>query len=171
MGNHLVDSVRLPVRDRLSSSSTNIFFIKRGAMRRLKFISAGVTIFLLLIISSCEENITSTCEIEIPSGTEPVSLQWIQDQVFTPYCISCHGNSLAQGGLNLAQGKAHSNLVGVTATSSLLKRVDPQFPENSYLLKRMEGLSGESVMPPAGKISQVLIDSVSVWIERGALEN
>ena len=134
-------------------------------------IKISLLISFLLVLISCEKHITTDCDIEIPDSTQEASLTWIQDQVFTPYCVSCHGNSLAQGGLNLAPGKAHSNLVGVVATSSLLKRVDPQFPENSYLLKRMEGSSGESIMPPSGKVNQALIDSVSAWIESGSLDN
>ena len=135
----------------------------------MKIASTLILTFFLLV--SCEDQITSGCEIDIPGRAPEASLSWIQENVFDAYCTSCHGNSLAQGGLNLASRKALANLLDKKATASTLKRIDTQNPENSYLLIRLEGSNGESVMPPSGKLNQAVIDSVRSWIEKGALDN
>ncbi|MBD3225205.1 MAG: hypothetical protein GF313_10780 [Caldithrix sp.] len=138
----------------------------------MRFISLLMLLSFLLISISCKDQITSTCETEINVNTPqgPVTLAWIQDNVFDTHCVSCHGSNLTQADLNLADGQSYNNLVNIPATTSNLDRVKPGEPENSHLMERLTG-EGAAIMPPAGPINQALIDSVASWIERGAPQN
>lgn len=122
----------------------------------------------LLLISSCQENITDSCETEKInfSGT----FQEVQANVFTPYCISCHGETVQNGGLNLSAGKAYGNLVNADAKGASLKRVVPGNSDDSYLMRRLRGTQ-DALMPPSGKLSDQLLNLVQRWIELGAKNN
>ncbi|HGY55207.1 MAG TPA: hypothetical protein ENK44_05890 [Caldithrix abyssi] len=129
----------------------------------------NVLLFLLavVVLQNCSDQIVSTCDTE-KETPQKVTFTYIQNEVFTPICVSCHGDVLQQGGLDLSSGNAYGNLVNAASTSSSLKRVQPGESQNSYLMKRLRGENGETVMPPSGKLSGALIDSIAAWIDRGA---
>lgn len=82
-------------------------------------------------------------------------------------CISCHGGS---AGLNLSTADDWANeLIGVSSSQSPgMKRVDPGNASNSYLIKKLEGVSmaaGTARMPynlPA--LSTTQINQIKAWI-------
>ncbi len=125
-------------------------------------------LFVLIMIFSCEKNITTQCEIEIK--VDP-NLSSIQKNVFNAYCVGCHSGVSAQGNLDLSAGKAYANLVNVPSSASGLKRVVPGNSAQSYLMKRLTAADGETVMPPGGKLAQPIIDAIQQWIDDGAKEN
>lgn len=112
-------------------------------------------------------------------ATEHSDLEWIQDEIFTPSCASfsaCHrGAARSAQGLNLEEGQALTNLVGI---DSILQpgtlRVDPASPDDSLLLLLLGGIDGPSgpviselgTMPPQ---SELLCEpkraAVRRWIE------
>ena len=99
----------------------------------------------------------------------------IQRQVFNTSCASsgCHSGSSVQANLNLSEGNSYNNLVN---KQSLLNptffRVKPGDSENSFLIKMLKNNgNGSSQMPPAGKLSNAVIDSIAAWINNGALNN
>src|SRR5205085_361331 len=62
-------------------------------------------------------------------------------------CTSCHGTS---GGLSLGGSTSYSNLVNVATSNSAcstLKRVLPNDPDNSALIRKMEGTTCGGRMP------------------------
>lgn len=125
-----------------------------------------------ILVIACDDQITSSCDTDIsPDISSMTTLQSIQNNVFNPRCVSCHGGAVTNGGLDLSQGNAYQNLVNANSIASSLKRIVPGESQNSYLMRRLEGAGGETVMPPSGKLDQAVIDSIAAWIDRGALND
>ena len=107
-----------------------------------------------------------------PSGFNPT---WsdIQANVFTPTCATanCHSGGNPSGGLNLQSANSHAQLVNVASTGSALDRVEPGFPDDSYLIHKLEGTGGVAIMPPAGALDQADIDTIRQWIQDGAVDD
>lgn len=91
-------------------------------------------------------------------------------------CTGCHGTS---GGLSLAQGSSYAALVNVNnnnAACNTLKRVLPSDPDNSALVRKLEGTTCGNRMPRGANAAHfdnnpgqlILIRS---WILGGALNN
>jgi uncharacterized protein (TIGR03118 family) len=111
------------------------------------------------------------------SSAAPVTLNQLQSSIFTPICSGCHtgtGSSLP-GSMNLTAGHAFTSLVGVASVEQpTVLRVAPGNPDNSYLVRKLEGTAGISGqrMPFGGPyLDQATIDKVKSWITAGALDN
>lgn len=108
--------------------------------------------------------------------TTPVSsatLSAIQASVFTPSCAfsGCHGGAGAQQGLRLDDGFSFDNLVDVpSAQVPTMDRVEPGDPDNSYLVRKIEGTASVGVQMPLGgsPLDQALINDIRQWISDGA---
>lgn len=105
------------------------------------------------------------------------SLTCIQQVVFTPACAlsGCHANPGAQQGMDLSEGMAWSNTVGVPNTEVAgLDRVKAGDPDLSYLIWKLEGnpgIAGDR-MPLGGPyLSQAEIDVIRRWILDGAADD
>jgi hypothetical protein len=92
-----------------------------------------------------------------------------------PSCTGCHGSS---GGLSLAAGSSHANMVNVTAQASAcntLQRVKPGEPDNSVLIRKLEGTTCGPRMPTNNTNyftqNPGLLVRVRSWILGGALNN
>jgi len=125
-----------------------------------------VIIWFLMVIFACESQITSDCDYDesVKGGNMSARFSSIQSTIFNKRCISCHSGSAASAGLNLTEGNAYlqlknKNLViaGNSASSIFYTKLNSDNPNN--------------VMPPSGKIAQTLIDSIAVWIDKGAPDN
>jgi hypothetical protein len=98
--------------------------------------------------------------------------------IFDNTCTSafCHDSQGMSGGLVLEAGQSHANLVGVEPTNPAafeagLLRVDPDDPDNSFLLIKLEGPSPEegSQMPLGlPPLSASEIQLIRDWIAAGA---
>ena len=100
------------------------------------------------------------------------TLESIQVNVFDASCTLCHSGAAAPLGLRLDAGNSFTNLVGVpSAQVGSLLRVDPGDPDNSYLIRKLEGTASEGQLMPLGgpPIPQSTIDFVRQWISEGAL--
>lgn len=137
------------------------------------------TLFILLTIllgltSGCADHIVSECEECSPIESEAKlnTFSGIQTKLFNSTCAlsGCHGENATQADLLLTEGEAYSNLVNQQSfLYPQFTRVTPGDSENSLLIKV---LRGEAVqMPPTGKLSDSIIDSVALWIDNGALNN
>ncbi len=96
----------------------------------------------------------------------------IQANVFTPICGQCHTGAGAPYGLRLDAANSFALLVGVpSGEESSLLRVKPNDPDNSYLIRKLEGTAGTGERMPAGlpPLSQAQIDTIRQWIVDGAL--
>lgn len=112
----------------------------------------------------------ATFTVTTPSG---VTLADIQASVFTPNCATggCHAGGSPAQGMSLVAGSTFANTVNVPSNQvPTLDRVEPGDPDNSYLVRKIEGTaSGGSRMPLGGPaLSQDLIDDVRQWIADGA---
>jgi hypothetical protein len=105
-------------------------------------------------------------------GPITADFQSIQDNVFTPICSQCHIGASAPEGLQLDAGHSYNLLVGVpSAEQPSLLRVKAGDPDNSYMVHKIEGLSGISGgRMPLGEtpLPQATIDAIRQWITNGA---
>ncbi len=108
------------------------------------------------------------------SITTPVPLTFneIQTTVFTPSCATanCHSGANPPQGLNLEAGNSYAMLFQIASTQDPnIQRVNPGFPDLSYLIMKLEGVAATgSVMPPTGMLNQAVIDDIRLWIQNGA---
>ncbi|MDJ0699215.1 MAG: CHRD domain-containing protein [Woeseiaceae bacterium] len=115
----------------------------------------------------------SAFEVEKPVIT--ATLTEIQNDIFTPSCATagCHSGSSPPDGLLLTAGEAWSNIVNVDAVQVNLKRVKPGDPDNSYLVRKVEGNGIVANRMPLGAppLSQEQIDLIRQWVLNGAEDN
>ena len=121
--------------------------------------------------------VSADVNVTVQNGVA-VTLTQIQTQVFSPRCAGCHSgptSSNLPSGMNLSNAAAsHDALVDVTSLQVALDRVEPGDPDNSYLIRKLEGgpdISG-SQMPQGGPfLDQATIDMIRQWISDGAPNN
>ena len=118
--------------------------------------------------------------ITLPPPTEVGgALGDIADQIFQPSCAlpSCHSSQTKAGALVLERAGVYDELVGVPplstgARQAGLLRVAPGNPDNSFLIRKLEGDLGPgegSAMPQSGpRLSDEQIDQIRAWIAAGA---
>lgn len=137
------------------------------------YIASAIILSVTIIISGCAGKITSPEDLNSGNSSPSVQLSKfsdIQKSVFTPTCAlsGCHGNTNTKANLNLTEGNAYNSLVN---RQSILypefKRVLPNSSTSSVLIKVLSG-TVSTVMPPAGKLNQSIVDSIAAWINRGA---
>ena len=106
----------------------------------------------------------------------------IQHEIFDKSCVNsaCHGAPTNAGGLNLAYENSYQNLVGQTPRNPLaaaagLKLVDPNRPDNSFLLTKLTGLTsaelGQRMPLTAGQLHDGKIEAIRKWITAGASQS
>lgn len=95
--------------------------------------------------------------------------------VFTPTCATsgCHSGGAPAAGLNLQAGNAYAELVGIASSQDAgLMRVNPGNPDDSYLIRKLEGTaSSGQQMPPGAPLAQAEIDVIRQWITDGAVDD
>ena len=100
------------------------------------------------------------------------TLASVQANVFNPYCIVCHSGANAPQGLRVDATSSFTNLIGVTSRQdSPLLRVAPGNPDQSYLIRKLEGTASVGEQMPLGgpPVPQSTINFVRQWITDGAL--
>jgi len=131
---------------------------------------------ILIIISflaiSCSDGIVSECESDLSNIVINSNFTSIQKNIFNKNCATsgCHTGTFAAAGLDLSEGNAYKNIVGVKSTSNLMY-IEPGNSSNSYLFKRVSSQNISEVMPPTGRLNQKYIDTLKLWIENGAPNN
>lgn len=113
---------------------------------------------------------------EVVSPPVSATLSKIQDEIFTPTCATagCHVGNNAPDGLRLNTGAAWSNIVNVDSVQMpSLKRVSPGDPDNSYLVRKVQGSGIVANRMPLGgaPLSQEQIELIRQWVSAGALDN
>lgn len=133
------------------------------------FIITLIVLAILALISSCEHH------GPVESGQLEPTFQSIQSNIFNLNCAlsGCHLGSNPASGLNLSEGNAFGNIVGVPSQEvPSLQRVKPNSPDSSYLVWKIEGRQGiQGERMPRGRtpLSQEQIDVIRQWIANGAL--
>jgi hypothetical protein len=148
-----------------------------GAYRRY-LVGGGLICVLLLLLSACAGNGEGLDEPDeepsVPPPQEAPTFSDIQTMIFIPICV-CHVGAAAPQGLVLDTADSIDMLVNIPSAEVLdLFRVEPGNPDDSYLVRKLEGGPGivGSQMPLGGPpLDQDLIDRVREWILAGALDN
>jgi hypothetical protein len=137
---------------------------------RILIILTSLLIFIL--VEACENLINSECDTVEISTSFRASFSSIQKFVFTASCAKagCHTGPSPQEGMDLSQGAAFTNLVNIESNQSDLKRVQPGNSTESWIIKKLKA-EGTSIMPPPGQLNQAVIDTIILWIDRGALND
>ncbi|HLU66860.1 MAG TPA: hypothetical protein VKZ63_11315 [Kofleriaceae bacterium] len=93
--------------------------------------------------------------------------------IFTASCTGavCHDGVGSAAGLNLTEGNAYGNLVGVTATSCDRARVAPGDLEASYVVAKLTGVgmcSGSRMPRGSAPLPDDQLETIFAWICTGA---
>lgn len=99
-----------------------------------------------------------------PTPTPEPTQAWLQTNVFNTRCIGCHGNGLAQQGLNLTDIALQ---VGRnSAQQPAVKVIAAGDADASYLVRKVEGSAGITGqrMPPGPALTATEIDMLRQWI-------
>jgi len=129
--------------------------------------------FILLSIWSCSSD--SPTDPGSNNTQVPLSnLSDIQAKVFSQTCAlsGCHGPTNNQANLLLTEGNSYSNLVNVQSfLFPQFKRVVPDSSSKSLLIKILKGEVSPRMPLDRTPLSTEVIDSISKWINNGALNN
>jgi hypothetical protein len=104
-------------------------------------------------------------------------LSELQASIFTPKCSGCHDGSgtTLPGSLDLRAGMSYAALTNVDSVQQpTLKRVDPSWPAESYLLHKVEGvvtITGAHMPLSGPPLTREEIDAISSWIRYQALND
>lgn len=106
----------------------------------------------------------------------PVTLSGDVQPILTANCAlsGCHAGAFPAEGMNLSTGQTHGNTVGVPSNQfEGATRVIPGDPENSYLVRKIEGRNINGVRMPSGgsPLTQQQINTIRAWIAAGAPNN
>ncbi|MCH8072914.1 MAG: CHRD domain-containing protein [Proteobacteria bacterium] len=109
----------------------------------------------------------------------PVTLTQIQAQVFGPTCSvsGCHsgGGAALPTVMNLTSAQASfDNLVNVPSIQvGSIDRIEPGDPDNSYLIRKIEGTAAVGDRMPFGGpfLDPATINMIRQWVSDGALNN
>ena len=126
---------------------------------------------LFVVLAGCER-----APLVEPEPAAP-TLADVQAQIFSTSCAlsGCHLGASAPLGLDLSEGRAYGNTVGVRSQERPdLFRIASGDPGASYLVMKVEGAAGivGAQMPLGGvPLSAAQIGLLRDWIADGAPEN
>ncbi|MEW5842456.1 MAG: c-type cytochrome domain-containing protein [Bacteroidota bacterium] len=119
----------------------------------------------VLIVSACKDTTTAEALDNVIIPATNVSFAKYIQPVLTIKCANagCHDDQTAAGSLSL------TTWANTTADYQV---VAPGYPQNSKLVWRIEGTSG-NLMPPIGyaPLTKNQIDGIKTWIKEGAKNN
>jgi len=135
-----------------------------------------------------EDTLKLYCDPAPVNGCDPQTLfastfDRMQKQIFNQSCAlsGCHDSSQQAGSLLLETGAAYTNLVNhaadnPSAVTAGWLRVDPTFPDTSFLFHKIEGdlpdgSYGVRMPRNQPKLNGTLRDIIEKWITAGAPQN
>ena len=95
-------------------------------------------------------------------------------EIFTASCLPCHSNLSLSGGLGLQAPQTFSNIVNVPSSQvPSLSRIEPNDPEESYIIDKLEGTQAVGGQMPLGQspLPAQTIQLIRDWITAGAPDN
>ncbi|MGE0665903.1 MAG: hypothetical protein AB7O49_05015 [Sphingomonadales bacterium] len=113
----------------------------------------------------------------IAQAAEPVSFSKDIVPILKTRCVMCHLTGQEPGNMKLAPKAAYATLVGAKAAETDLKRVEPGKPDQSYLVRKLDGThvdaGGTGVRMPLGgaPLPEAQMAAIRTWIEQGAPNN
>lgn len=139
-------------------------------------VSRTITVFAfamiaMLALGGCSDEGSDPVSPGPDPDPDPISFAEDIQPIFTASCVGCHGLG-GNGGLDLREGSAYGNLVGVDSQGYPGKRVMADEPANSVLYLKLTGDSSTGTrMPPAGLLPEAQRNLVRDWIAEGAQDN
>jgi hypothetical protein len=144
--------------------------------------STACVLACALLAGGCDENLSTlagpTPDLDPTFASIQRDIFELTDAAGRRACASCHNAVGARftGGLNLERALAYDQLVNAASTQRPdLRRVSPGNPDDSYLIRKLEGSSGIVGVrmphngPPYLTSGQIRI--IRRWIELGAPRN
>jgi hypothetical protein len=129
----------------------------------------------LLIFTYCSDNIVESVP-SIDENDEQTSIlpkfSEIQEKIFTPSCATsgCHSS----GGVNpVLAGNSYQNIVNKQSSAGI-DYIEPNDPDNSYLIRKIlgsDGISGSRMPLNRSPLSETETDAIINWVEDGAENN
>jgi len=110
-------------------------------------------------------------------ATEPASFSKDVVPVLKTRCVMCHLTGKEPGNMKLAPKVAYATLVGVKAMETGLARVEPGKPDQSYLVRKLEGThvaaggTGDRMPVGGAPLPPEQMAAIRAWIEQGAQNN
>ena len=148
-------------------------------MRRASALAVAVVV---LTAAGCDEKLS---DVAGPTPNLEPTFSSIQTEIFNSTdaagrsrCVACHTNQgrTPAAGLNLTEGNAYANIVNVASSGKPGEiRVIPGDPDNSYLVRKIEGgpnIVGERMPRTGGPyLTPGQISIIRRWIALGAQNN
>lgn len=147
---------------------------RRPARRWIPSLSIGTTFALLLGLAACEGGGRRDPTFGMMDPATEATFSSIQSTILSPSCarVGCHTGAAPAQGLDLSEGVAFGNLVGVPSTEQpIFLRVEPGNVADSYLFMKVSGDARiQGVRMPLGlpPLSATQLDAIALWIDRGA---
>ena len=143
---------------------------------RQRLLCGALAIVIMVVVAACDENLS---DVTGPTPNLEPTFSSIQRDIFDSgdssgrlACIQCH-NAVGSlfNGLDLRSTVSYANLVGRPSRGNpSATRVIPGDPENSYLVRKLEGRdivgARMPLTPPYLTVGQILV--IRRWIELGA---
>lgn len=110
-------------------------------------------------------------------AAEPASFAKDIVPILKTRCVMCHLTGKEPGNMKLAPKVAYATLVGVKAMETGLARVEPGKPDQSYLVRKLEGThvaaggTGERMPQGGAPLPPEQMAAIRAWIEQGAQNN
>lgn len=134
-----------------------------------------IGLLVLVIVGGCSGGGGNQADDAKPEKNIAVGPNFDRDiqPIFDTNCVTCHQAAGASGGLNLESGTAYKSIVSVKSGESPLVYIAAGKPENSYLVRKLEGThiqaggSGER-MPLTGPLDSKSLAVIREWVKAGA---
>ncbi len=133
----------------------------------VKYSRVFVAIMIVIGLAACgDDNATNPTNVSTLSTFSSIQLN-----VFNPVCAvsGCHNGTQSP---NLTASVSYTNILNVASSQGPVY-IQPGNPNNSYLYRKLTGVNiiGERMPRGRGALPQAALDSISVWIEKGAQNN
>jgi hypothetical protein len=132
------------------------------------------TVQLQVVVSDGVASVTRSVNVQVTVPSYANHIQTIWDQA----CISCHDSTNPTGNLNLLPASSYAALYNVNstnATCNTLRRVRPNLPDSSSLVRKISGTSCGNRMPRDNAAffdnNPGLVTRIRSWIIAGAPNN
>ncbi len=128
----------------------------------MKNIIKYIFLFGILLLSSCDDTITSEDIDNLVMPASDVSYAQHIAPVFEIKCVGCHNDQRTEGGVNLSSW---------TKATFDLRIIFPGSDSTSVLVWTIEKLPPYAPMPPNQWLVRNHIDGIRTWIREGAKNN
>jgi hypothetical protein len=130
--------------------------------RSVKYSILLTMLFLLVIVQSCDDSLTSTDIDNIVMPDSNVSYLAHVAPVFEVKCVPCHNSQRSEAGLDL------SSWVNATRDPTI---IFPGSDSTSILVFTIERIPPYAPMPPYEWLKRNHINGIRTWIREGAQNN